>query len=350
MLAARKDLQAPLTFEEHLTVRATGLGPWAGANTVDAISRVRGELGQPHLSFLPELADRGYRASLLARSIAALEGLSADGTAAGWRLTRTYAVEGQGARQLLESDINALADVVGKESGSAPGSLKIRLLGPVSLACQTYLTNGERVLSDAGARRDLAESQLAGLENLLGLLREAAPGAELLVHWEEPQLLAAARGLLPTSSGYRTLRHVPRHELVATFSNLHSGVAALGAQSVLATTYLKLHPELQEILEAPLIDALPLPTAAWEPIAAMLEAGKTLYLPAVNVHHKRSAGEIARDIWATWRDLGLPKDLLNQLVLTEDGDLASTDPGRATSVLHHLTETARALSEIGQEN
>ncbi|WP_421082840.1 hypothetical protein [Rothia nasimurium] len=350
MLAARKDLETPLTFETHLTVRATGLGAWAGTQQVDAITRVRGELGEPHISFLPELADRGYRASLLARSIAALEGLSADGTAAGWRLTRSYAAEGDYARSLLASDINALADVVGKESGSAPGHLKIRLLGPISLAVQTFLTNGERVLTDVGARRDLAESQIAGLEGVLASIREAVPGASLLVQFDEPHLIPASQGTIKTSSGYRTIRSIPRHELVSLMTQAQAGVHDVGAQPVVSVDYLGLHPEIQAVLEAPIVDSQGLPTSAWEPLAAHLEAGRSLYLPTVDIHHKTPAGSLAGSLWSTWRDLGLGKDLLNQLVLTERGNLAETDPARATSVLNHLTETARALSEIGQDS
>lgn len=350
MLAARQDFEQPLTFDPHVTVRATGLGPWAGKDPVDAITRVRGELGDPHLSYLPELADRGYRATLLARSIAALEGLSADGTAAGWRLTRGYSAEGDYATSLLASDINALADVVGREKGTPTGTLKIRLLGPVSLAVQTYLTNGERALSDHGARRDLAESQLAGLHSLLGLLREAAPGSTLLVQFEEPHLIPAAQGTIKTSSGYRTIRHLPRHELVSTYSQLHTGVHEMGASPLISTDYLALHPEVQAVIDTPLIDVTGLATSSWEPLAAHLETGRSLYLPVVDVHHKTSAGTIARTLWTTWRDLGLGKNLLNQLVLTERGNLADTAPARATTVLNHLTETARALSEIGQDS
>ena len=349
MLAARKDLESPLIFEEHLTVRATGLGPWAGDDVFDAVTRVRGELGEPHISYLPELADRGYRATLLARSIAALEGLSADGTAAGWRLTGGYAAEGDAARSLLESDINILADVVGKESGAAPGTIKLRLLGPLSLAASTYLTSGERVLSDHGARRDLAEALRAGFHGVVKLLRQAVPGAQVLVQVEEPLLVEVAAGQLPTSSGYRTLRAVPRHELVALLGALHEELEGLGAQAVTRTDYVKLHPEVRQTLSTPLLSMAGQPTSAWEALAPRLEAGRGLYLEVVDPLVRVPAGDLARGLWRTWSDLGLGKKLLNQLVLTETGSLAATDPQRATTVLGHLTETARALSEIAQD-
>ncbi|MDY6051925.1 MAG: hypothetical protein SPI83_05890 [Rothia sp. (in: high G+C Gram-positive bacteria)] len=349
MLAARKDMETPLTFEEHLTVRATGIGPWAGHHVVDAVSRIRGELGEPHVSYLPELADRGYRATLLARSLAALEGLSADGTAAGWRLTAGYAAEGDAARSLLESDINTLADVVGKESGLAPGSIKVRLLGPLSLAASAYLTNGERVLSDYGARRDLAESQRAGFHSLVRLLEQAVPGAQVLVQIDEPLLGEVAAGQLPTSSGYRTLRAVPRHELVALLGAVHSELEGLGVKVVTRADYLRLHPEVGATLATPMLSMAGQPTSAWEALAPRLEAKGGLYLETADPLQRVPAGELAHSLWRTWSDLGLGKTLLNQLVLAETGNLAVTDPQRATSVLGHLTETARALSEIAQE-
>lgn len=349
MLAIRQDTETPVTFEKHLTVRASGLGSWAGENVVDAVTRIRGELGDPHTSYLPVLPDRDYRASQLARSIAALEGISADCTASGWRLTTGFAAEGSYARSLLESDINVLADVVGKESGVSTSPLKIGLVGPLSLAASTYLTSGERALSDSGARADIAQSLVAGLESLAGLLRQAVPGAPLIIQYDEPLLVSVAHGTLPTSSGYRTLRAVPRHEIVATLSELHSATELLGAQALVRADFLGLHPEVQNVISTPIVDMSDHATAEWEPLAAHLEAGAGLYLETVDPIVRTASGSLARNLWGTWRDLGLPKELLNQIVLTERGDLADTDPARATTVLGHLTDTARALSEIAQE-
>lgn len=349
MLAIRKDSETPLTFEKHLTVRASGLGSWAGENIFDAVTRIRGELGEPHISYLPDLPGRGYRASLLARTIAVLEGLSADATASGWRITSGFAAEGSSARRLLESDINVLADVVGRESGLSVSPLKIGLLGPLSLAASTYLTNGERLISDSGARTDLAQSLMAGLDHLTRQLRQAVPGAPLVIQFDEPLLTPVAAGTIPTSSGYRTLRSVPRHELVATLNELHGATAALEAQPLVRTDLLALDPEVQRVIATPVVDMTGSKTADWEPLAARLEAGGGLYLETADPITRTASGDLARSLWKTWRDLGLHKALLNQMILTERGDLATTDPARATTVLGHLTDTARALSEIAQE-
>jgi len=103
---------------QHTFVQASGLGPFPTADMVDALHRVRGELGDPHLPFLPELPHRGWRATTLARTIATFDGLHAEGASYGWRLTHTGTASRESALAYAtyESDINALADVVGQEN------------------------------------------------------------------------------------------------------------------------------------------------------------------------------------------------------------------------------------------
>lgn len=348
MLALRRDTERANTFDPHLFVRATGLGSWAGKNPVDAIHRVRGELGAPHLSFLPELAERGYYATAQGRTLAVLEGLSADVTASGWRITDGFAKESTLAQQTLDSDINALADAVGQESGGK-SSLKVRLTGPFTLAATSYLTSGEAVLIDHGARRDLRDSLLAGLERLTGKLREAAPEAELTLQFEEPLLPAVLTGAVKTSSGYATVRAVPRQEAVETLTLLHQRCRELGADTWVRGDVLALHPEVQAVLTAPVLNMAGRSTRQWEPVARLLEAGANPAFETVSPLTKAPAGQVAGEFWATWADLGLPKNLLNRITLTETPGLERQDPQVATTVLGHLTETARALSEIAQD-
>ena len=170
---------------QHTFVQASGLGPFPTADMVDALHRVRGELGDPHLPFLPELPHRGWRATTLARTIATFDGLHAEGASYGWRLTHTGTASRESALAYAtyESDINALADVVGQENsrggrsnGNASGGepiFKIQLTGVYTLAASIYLPSGERAISDPGATRDIRESLLAGLRDRLETLRQA---------------------------------------------------------------------------------------------------------------------------------------------------------------------------------
>lgn len=348
MLALRRDSEQPLTFDEHLLVPATGLGGWGGANMVDAVSRVRGELGSPHLSFLPELADRGLHATALGRTLACLEGLTADVTASGWRITEGFAKEGNLAQTVLASDINVLADVVGKEK-NPEGGLKVRLLGPFSLAASTYLTNGELVLIDHGARRDLRDSLLAGLESLVQRLKQAVPGLHLSLQFDEPLLPAVLAGTIKTSSGYSTVRALARHEAVESLAQVHHRAEQLGASVLVRSSVLELHPEIQAILTNPVLNLAGRPTCDWEQVARIVEAGARPLFETVSPHTRTPVGELARDFWACWSDVGLSKNLLSSVTLTDLPGLEELHPELATTVLGHLTETARALSEIAQD-
>ncbi|MFP3802607.1 hypothetical protein, partial [Paraburkholderia sp. SIMBA_027] len=53
-------------------------------------------------------------------------------------------------------------DTAGAEDSRA-SELKIQLVGPLTIAANLYLHNGERALLDYGARRDIAESLAVGV-------------------------------------------------------------------------------------------------------------------------------------------------------------------------------------------
>ena len=122
-----QDLAALAT--ERPLVRASGLGDFPGDDLGEAMSRVEGELGAPHLPFLPHLPALGWRSTPLARTLAVCEGLAFDGASFGWRMVHSG---GRGARESalaqdrLLSDINLLADRVGAQkkrfTSSAEGS------------------------------------------------------------------------------------------------------------------------------------------------------------------------------------------------------------------------------------
>ena len=63
-----QDLAALAT--ERPLVRASGLGDFPGDDLGEAMSRVEGELGAPHLPFLPHLPALGWRSTPQARPLA----------------------------------------------------------------------------------------------------------------------------------------------------------------------------------------------------------------------------------------------------------------------------------------
>ena len=393
-----QDLAALAT--ERPLVRASGRGDFPGDDLSEAMSRVEGELGAPHLPFLPHLPALGWRSTPLARTLAVCEGLAFDGASFGWRMVHSG---GRGARESalaqdrLLSDINLLADRVGAQkkrfgSGQTP-VYKIQLVGPLTLAASIYLPGGERVISDAGASRDLLESFLEGLERWAESLREAlqAPQALIAVQLDESEFQRLMEGTIPTVSGFRSLSALQPHYYQQVYRRVAERFAELNLQLILDVdgTALKPVQELKLLTQPrPALDALALLKAmqvegaapcalllhpdrarlkgpgmlqvpplsdprSWEPVAQLLEAQAQLWLPVVT---SARVPDQVRRLYSLWREVGLEPTQLNALGLMADehpqtGSVPSAPtPGMvsvldATASLARVTDCARALAE-----
>lgn len=393
-----QDLAALAT--ERPLVRASGRGDFPGDDLSEAMSRVEGELGAPHLPFLPHLPALGWRSTPLARTLAVCEGLAFDGASFGWRMVHSG---GRGARESalaqdrLLSDINLLADRVGAQkkrfgSGQTP-VYKIQLVGPLTLAASIYLPGGERVISDAGASRDLLESFLEGLERWAESLREAlqAPRALIAVQLDESEFQRLMEGTIPTVSGFRSLSALQPHYYQQVYRRVAERFAELNLQLILDVdgTALKPVQELKLLTQPrPALDALALLKAmqvegaaacalllhpdrarlkgpgmlqvpplsdprSWEPVAQLLEANAQLWLPVVT---SARVPDQARRLYSLWREVGLEPTQLNAVGLMADerpqtGFVPSASTSGTVSVLDataslaRVTECARALAE-----
>lgn len=341
-----EELRKGLNFEPHYFVRATLLGPWPGTDIVDSLLRIRGELGAPHLSLLPELADRGYGATTLARTLACLSELHVDGAPFGWRLVSGAGREQQRAISMLSADINALADVVGHEK-SAGNALKTQLVGPTTLAASVYLPNGELAISDAGSTRDLYLSLAEGLKSWLALVQEATPGEQVYVQFNEQQLEPAVRGSLRTASGLRTYPAVEPHVPEQAMQVLHETVKGFDGKIVVCGAPSSAYSATP--LTGVAYDVTHFNAYDWERVAATIESGQQAWLGAVSAEVFEKAEVIARRLWESWRTVGLSASKLREVTLTETGELSNLSPGKATAVAAHLTEVARILSELAQD-
>ena len=395
-----QDLAALAT--ERPLVRASGRGDFPGDDLGEAMSRVEGELGAPHLPFLPHLPALGWRSTPLARTLAVCEGLAFDGASFGWRMVHSG---GRGARESalaqdrLLSDINLLADRVGaqkKRFGSGQDTApvyKIQLVGPLTLAASIYLPGGERVISDAGASRDLLESFLEGLERWAESLREAlqAPQALIAVQLDESEFQRLIEGTIPTVSGFRSLSALQPHYYQQVYRRVAERFAELNLQLILDVdgTALKPVQELKLLTQPrPALDALALLKAmqvegaaacalllhpdrarlkgpgmlqvpplsdprSWEPVAQLVEAQAQLWLPVVT--SARVPDQACR-LYSLWREVGLEPTQLNAVGLMADerpqtGSAPSASTSGTVSVLDataslaRVTECARALAE-----
>ncbi|WP_347107895.1 hypothetical protein AAHB33_13255 [Paenarthrobacter sp. S56] len=330
---------------------ATGLGSWPGRDPAEAIRTIRGELGDPHVPFLPELPDRGVGSDPVGRTGSLLVELAIDVQPHGWRLVDRPGKDLQRARSLLSSDVNVLADIAGAEEAPA-GELKIQLLGPMSLAAGLYLHNGERALLDYGARRDIAASLAAGVSEHLARVRAAVPGADIVVQMDEPDIAAVMAGTISTASGYRTLRSVPREEVTSAWRLVLEALKEAGSvETVIAV------PEIEAPIERILAagaDGVAVPlkaltTRQWEQLAAAVEAGKSVWAGALPVEAPLPRTAVVVDnIWRPWRQLGLPAAALSSLRVTPAAGLAALAPSEAKAVLTKLTHVADGLDQLAQ--
>ena len=159
----------------------------------------------PDLPHLPELPDRGTVADLTGRGVAVIGELGFDLQPAGWRLT-----DAAGCRP----PPGAIAAGAGprRARGGArratSGQLKVQVAGPWTLASTIEKPRGDKVLSDLGARRELAQALAEGVRLHLADVQRRVPGASLVLQLDEPALPFVLAGQVPTASGFNRHRSV----------------------------------------------------------------------------------------------------------------------------------------------
>lgn len=181
---------------------ATGVGSMPGADPVEALRIVFGEL--PDLPHLTELPARGPGADLTGRTAALLVDMPVEITPTGWRVAAKVGRDLRRARDYLAYDLDAL-EAVGEGSAAASGNggpFKIQICGPWTLAATIELAASQQpALADPGAVRDLIASLAEGIAGHAAEVAKRLPGARLLLQLDEPALPAVLAGAVPTASG-----------------------------------------------------------------------------------------------------------------------------------------------------
>ncbi|GAA3281969.1 hypothetical protein [Paenarthrobacter aurescens] len=343
-----------MTALESVRASATALGPWPGTDPAEATRIIRGELGDPHLPFLPELPDRGVGSDAIGRTGSLLVDLALDVQPHGWRLVDRPGKDARRASSALSTDINILADIAGAEEASAT-EFKIQVVGPLSLAANLYLHGGERALLDYGARRDIAESLAAGLGVHLNRISTAVPGARVVVQIDEPDIASVMAGTIPTASGYRTLRSISGEEVTGAWRVVIGALKAAGVVETVVSV-----PEIEAPIErvfAAGADGVAVPlkaltTRQWEHLAGAVEDGKRVWAGVLSTSGPRAqlprTAELVESIWKPWRQLGLPASGLAGLRVTPSTGLAEYTPSTAKDVLKKLTDVADGLDQLAQ--
>jgi methionine synthase II (cobalamin-independent) len=319
---------------------ATGVGSMPGEDFTRAVHLVVEAL--PDLPHLPELPARGPIADLTGRALALTSELGFDLQPAGWRLTDAAGVDHRRAISLLAQDL----DVLEEQLQDYTGRLKLQVAGPWTLAATVEKPRGDKILSDFGARRDLAQALAEGVRVHLADVQRRVPGAELVLQVDEPALPFVLGGQVPTASGFS------RHRSVKPPDAQDALEWVLGAAGEHATV---VHCCASEVPIALLrrsgaggvsVDLSALVAGAYEELATAIDEGAAVHLGVV-----RSSGvtvpptkEPLERVLRFLDMLGFdPEEVSGQLVLTPSCGLAGASPAYATGVLGTLREAAAEL-------
>lgn len=323
---------------------ATGVGSLPGTDVAEAVRLVLGEL--PDLPHVPELPARGVTAAMTGRGLAVVEGLAADLQPAGWRLTDSSGVDHRRARSLLAQDL----DTVEELAQGCTGAFKTQVVGPWTLAATVEKPRGDKVLSDHGARRELAQALAEGVRTHLADLRRRLGGVDrFVVQVDEPALAAVVAGQVPTASGFGRHRRVDLPEASAHLEWVLGAISDAGGEPWVHSCA----PQTPWSIVAGAgaaglsADLSMLGPEDLDTFAEALEAGRTVALgvvpstdPATDASDARITERVQR-----WLDmLGLDQEAVGErLVVTPTCGLAGATSGWAARAVRLSATVARNL-------
>lgn len=321
---------------------ATGVGSLPGTDAREAAKTATGAFED--FPFLPELPARGPGADMIGRTAGLLVEVYARVEPSGWRIGDRPGRDTKRAWAWLGEDLDAFEEFT---QGYA-GPLKVQAVGPWTLAAGLELRNGESVLSDPGACRDLAGSLAEGLRNHLADVQRRVPGAQIVLQLDEPSLIGVLRGQVRSASGYRTYRAVDRQLVEGTLREV-VGVHENGPVVVHSCA-----PDVPFALlrragaAAVSFDFSLLTERDDDVIGEAVEAGTRLFagvVPGTDTALSDPAGSVM-GVRTLWRRLGLRPGLLAEAVtITPSCGLAGASPEYARHALAHCVRAARSLAD-----
>jgi methionine synthase II (cobalamin-independent) len=327
---------------------ASGVGSMPGDDQSaydDAVRTVLDELTDlPHL---PEVPGRGATATMTGRALAVMAELGADLQPAGWRLTDAPGVDHRRARSLLAQDLDTLEE----RADGYTGAFKIQVAGPWTLAATVEKPRGDKVLSDFGARRELAQALAEGLRTHVRDVRRRLPLVErLIVQVDEPALAAVLAGRVPTASGFGRHRTVHPPEASATLGWVLDAIADEGAEPWVHACASETPLALLRTSGARglAVDLAMLSAADHDALAEALDAGETVALgvvPSLDPETPTTDTEIVERV-LRWLDmLGLDQaEVSGRLVVTPACGLAGASGAWARRALTLVRTSAASLS------
>ena len=323
-----------------MSARATGVGSMPGEDMTASVRLLLDVV--PDFLHLPELPDRGTIADMTGRAAAMVAELGFDLQPAGWRLIDAPGVDHRRARSLLAQDL----DVLEEQAQGYAGPLKVQVAGPWTIASTIEKPRGDKVLSDVGARRDLAQALAEGVRTHLDDVRRRVPEARLVLQLDEPALPFVLAGQVPTASGFNRHRSVRPPDasealawVLAAAGEVETVVHCCAADAPIAL--------LRGAGAAAVsVDLGVLVAAAYDDLATVLDEGGSVHL-GVLPSSGRSAPDTGAVIDRVRRVLEMigfdPAEVLDQLVLTPACGLAGSSASYTRAALAAVHEAAREL-------
>lgn len=345
---------------------ATALGPLPGGDPLEAARIVFSELSLPSL---PELPARGVGADPVGRTAGLLVDLHVEVGTGVWRFVARGGRDEQQARTALITDLDAVEEV----ASGYQGPLKLRIVGPWTLASSIELGRGEKALADNGAVRDIAASLAEGLTRHLADIRRRLSGvSRLVVQVDEPLLPAVVAGELATASGWGRL---PSYEGAVIEEGLRQVLSSLSRSTTQSTVERDSEAEPNSVgsddlagvwigsarLDCDLLrqagagfiglDGAILDTVDEDEIGEAIDAGLGLLVACVPLEARQNDPRpVMAPVTSLWKRLSFPVDQLSRTVaVTPVEGLEQLDAGAVPAVLKRAVEAARYLDEFAAE-
>jgi hypothetical protein len=325
---------------------ATGLGPVPGVDPLEAARIVLSEL--PDLPFLPELPARGVGADPIGRTAGLLADLHVEVGTGVWRFVARGGRDEQRAHLALTTDLDALEEAAERYTGT----LKLRIVGPWTLAASVELPRGEKALADAGAVRDIVASLAEGLTRHLDDLRKRIPTVgHVVVQVDEPLLPAVLAGELATASGWGRLRS---YEEAVVEDGLRLVLSAAGDD--VAGVWLGSSPLPSDLLRRAGarfigIDGGVVDSVDEDRVGEAIDAGLGLLVACVPLEAPQNDPRpVTAPVRSLWQRLGFPlAQLARTVALSPVEGLEQLDIAAVPAVLERTVEAARYLDEFAAE-
>lgn len=301
-----------------VTVTAT----WPASEPLEAALAVLGDLTDvpDGVTGVPGVPARDERDGLV-RTCTALDQLPVELGPHGWKLADRPGRDAERIAARWRDDLEAFAIA----ASGYTGPVLLAATGPWTLASELYLARGDRVLTDHGAVREIAQALAAGMCARVADVRRLVPGAEVHVRLDESLIGQVNAGVIPTFSGYSRIRAVPGPDLVARLEPVVRALQAVGVRVAVhvGDAWLGIAPVALAGADGVGLRLGPWNERAWEHVARAVERGMDLWPVLAPPTSSQCSGPdvraLADQLLVPWRRIGLEARALDRTVLSLTG-------------------------------